>query len=144
MLFVWNSPIRQLFVWTYKTLPPSIRYSPDLNTYILDENDEYLSNRSESAQTICGSESNKYLTLMHVTRITRIKIWLIIWKWLNFIQYSLWYLLRGRILRPRTIIFLLCLLFDLDIRALIFSLTTNLKVGPRFAGLCYLGYFFIS
>ena len=29
--------------------------------------------------------------------------------------------------------FFLCLLFDLDKRALIFALTTNLKAGPRFA-----------
>ena len=35
-------------VWTYKQLPRSIRYSPDLNTYILDEYDEYLGIRDNS------------------------------------------------------------------------------------------------
>ena len=37
------------------------------------------------------------------------------------------------ILWPRSIIFLLCLLFDLVIRALIFASTSNLQSGPRFA-----------
>ena len=37
----------------------------------------------------------------------------------KIIRYSL----RGRILRPQTFIFLLCLLFDLDIRALLFDST---------------------
>ena len=49
------------------------------------------------------------------------------------IWYLLWYTLRGRILRPQTIIFLLCLLFNLDIRALIFASTKNLESGPRFS-----------
>ena len=34
--------------------------------------------------------------------------------------------------------FLLRLLCDLDIRALIFASTTNLEAGPRFAGICYI------
>ena len=42
--------------------------------------------------TICGSKSNNNFTLMHVTRITQIKIWLITQKWPNIIPYSAeWY-----------------------------------------------------
>ena len=31
-----------IHVWTYKKLPRIIRYSPNLNAYILGEYDEYL------------------------------------------------------------------------------------------------------
>ena len=37
--------------------------------------------------TICGSKSNNYSTLMHKTRIRRIKIHLTTQKWLNIVQY---------------------------------------------------------
>ena len=39
-------------VWTYNKFPQSIRFDPESNTYILGEYDEYMSKRSESAQTI--------------------------------------------------------------------------------------------
>ena len=37
--------------------------------------------------------------------------------------------------RPRANIFLLCLLFHLDIKALIIASTANLEAGLRFAGM---------
>ena len=49
------------------------------------------------------------------------------------IQYSLRYSLQGQILQPQTITYLLCQLFDLYTRALVFASTTNLKAGHRFA-----------
>ena len=54
----------------------------------------------------------------------------------TIIQNLLQYWLRGRILRPKIIIFLLRLLFDLDITALILASRTILESGPRFAGIC--------
>ena len=54
--------------------------------------------------------------------------------WPNDIQYSL----RGQILRPRTINFLLRLLFDLGYIVLRFPSTMNLEAGPRFARICIL------
>ena len=43
-----------------------IKYSPDLNTYILGEYDKYLLKQSKLFVflTICGSKSNNYLTLV--------------------------------------------------------------------------------
>ena len=49
-------------------------------------------------------------------------------------RYSLW----GWIIRPRTIIFLLRLLFHLGYRGLWFASRTNLESGPRFAEVCSL------
>ena len=67
----------------------------------------------------------------------------IIQKWPNFIRYlsecfwySLQYLLRGWILQPLTIIFVICLLFDLGYRGLWFASRTNLESGTRFAEVC--------
>ena len=54
------------------------------------------------------------------------------------IRYLLWYLLWGRMLRPRTTLFLLCLLFNLVILGSCFALTTNLEAGPRFAGIWFI------
>ena len=42
-------------------------------------------------------------------------------------------MLQGLIIQPRTIHFLLCLLFDLSYRCLLFASATNLELGPRFA-----------
>ena len=70
-------------VWTYKNLPRSIWYSPDLNTYILDEFDEFLSKRI-SSNYLC------FWPFVGQSQII-IQIWLIIQKWPNFIleiEYS--------------------------------------------------------
>ena len=48
----------------------------------------------------------------------------------NAIRYSLQFSLRFQILRPRSIIFLLCLLFDLGYRGLLFASTMNLEAEP--------------
>ena len=53
----------------------------------------------------------------------------------NAIQYSLRYPLWGQILQLRIITFLLRLLFKLGYRGLLFTSTTNLEGGPRFAGI---------
>ena len=53
------------------------------------------------------------------------------------IQYSLWYSLRGWILRPPTIHFWLRLQFDLGIWGLYFTLMANLEAGLCFAGIWY-------
>ena len=44
--------------------------------------------------------------------------------------------------RPQTINFLTRLLFELDIRAMVFASTTNLKSGPQFARICYWYYYY--
>ena len=51
----------------------------------------------------------------------------------NICPNAIQYLLRGQILRPRTIKYSLHLLFDLDTRASVFALITKLEAGPRFA-----------
>ena len=50
----------------------------------------------------------------------------------NAIQY----LLRGQILQPQTIIFLLHLLFYLGCRGLLLASTTHLEAGSHFAEIC--------
>ena len=50
--------------------------------------------------------------------------------------HIIWYSLWGWIRRPRTITYLLRLLFDVDVRALVFTLMTNLGSGPGFAKIC--------
>ena len=77
-------------------------------------------------------------SLSHSDKVTKDRfILLITQKWPNIIwygiQYSLWYSLWVQILRPRTIIFLLHLLFDLGYRALRFASMTNLEAVPLFA-----------
>ena len=54
----------------------------------------------------------------------------------NAIQYLLQYWLRGWKLWPWIITFLLCLLYDLGYRGLLFALTMNLKAGPHCARIC--------
>ena len=69
----------------------------------------------------------------HWKRVTT-KLWRIFWPGiafrLKFAASSC--LLQGRILRPRTITYLLCLLFDLDTRASVIASNMNLE-----AGLCF-------
>ena len=57
------------------------------------------------------------------------------------ILYSTQYLTRGWVTRPWSINFTFRLRLDLDHRLLVFSLTTNLESGPRFADICWKGLF---
>ena len=98
--------------------------------------------RTGHSTSSCVWIKKLYLTTKEHWWIRRLQICLLTWKWPNIIHYLpecylifAWYSLRGWIIRPRIITFLLRLLFDLGYRCLLFASTTNLEAGPRFAGI---------
>ena len=87
--------------------------------------------------TIYGSKSNK--NLLNNSKMA--KYYSIFC--LNAIWYWLWYSLWGWILRPWIITFLICLLFNLGYRGLLFASTMNLEAGPRLARIWLILFFLL-
>ena len=94
MLFIYNLPICQLFVYE------PLKNYPNLFNICITQKPAFKANMTNTCcskanqlelfvfLTICGSKMNNYLTLLHVTWIAQIKIWLITCKWQNIIWYS--------------------------------------------------------